>query len=314
VVCEGESVKFAFIAEAAEENKRRPREERFPVIFMCEMPEVSRQGYYAWRKRVPPARAVDDEKLTALIADIHEENAADAELTAFTRSWRAAGAGPARGGCGGWRGPLAWPASTRGRTRPPPSGTWRTPAVSSPWPAATSCRRQEPVVVRRHYLYFHDDRMGVSGHSNRRVLTQGRWLVGCWPYARGLVIGAMMMALANRNPGIGEVGRVAWGNLAPRPPDQAVRVFMWEERLDHDPTVDEAALSARGKQPGPVVVARVRNASDQPIYDLSFSWHRGTAPYRHGEAMRPVMPRDDAYATSPCPTTCPRIIRECSGQ
>ena len=56
VVCEGESVKFAFITEMDEENDRKPREERFPVMFMCEMLEVSRQGYYAWKKRAPSAR------------------------------------------------------------------------------------------------------------------------------------------------------------------------------------------------------------------------------------------------------------------
>ena len=55
-----------------EENERRPREERFPVIFMCEMLEVSRQGYYAWKKRAPSARQKADVTLTTLIAAIHE--------------------------------------------------------------------------------------------------------------------------------------------------------------------------------------------------------------------------------------------------
>jgi hypothetical protein len=90
---------------------------------------------------------------------------------------------------------------------------------------------------------------------------------------------------------------------------QAVRVFMWEERFDRDPDVDEAALSARGERAAPVVVAHVRNASDQPVYDLRFSWHRGTAPYRHGEAMRPLMPRDDAYATCSIPDDLPENNR-----
>ena len=72
MVCEGESVKFAFIAEMDEENKRRPREERFPVIFICEMLEVSRQGYYAWKKRAPSARQKADVTLTTLIVAIHD--------------------------------------------------------------------------------------------------------------------------------------------------------------------------------------------------------------------------------------------------
>jgi hypothetical protein len=54
-----------------EENERRPREERFPVTFMCEMLEVSRQGYYAWKKRAPSARQKADVTLTTLIVAIH---------------------------------------------------------------------------------------------------------------------------------------------------------------------------------------------------------------------------------------------------
>ncbi len=55
-----------------EENDRKPREERFPVMFMCEMLEVSRQGYYAWKKRAPSARQKEDVTLTTLIVAIHE--------------------------------------------------------------------------------------------------------------------------------------------------------------------------------------------------------------------------------------------------
>jgi hypothetical protein len=94
---------------------------------------------------------------------------------------------------------------------------------------------------------------------------------------------------------------------------QAVRVFMWEERFDSDPAVDAVALSARGERPTPVVIAHVRNASDQPVYDLRFSWHRGTAPYRQGEAMRPLMPQDDGYATCSLPGDLPANSRDLFG-
>jgi transposase InsO family protein len=67
-------VKFAFIADMVSENKRRPREERFPVAFMCKMLEVSRAGYYAWAKREPSERDLEDEKLTQVIKQIHDEN------------------------------------------------------------------------------------------------------------------------------------------------------------------------------------------------------------------------------------------------
>lgn len=58
----------------AGENDRKPRAERFPVKFMCEMLSVSRQGYYAWLRRMPPARQLDDERLTAEITKIHKEH------------------------------------------------------------------------------------------------------------------------------------------------------------------------------------------------------------------------------------------------
>jgi putative transposase len=74
VVCEGEPVKFAFIADTADEGRRKPREERFPVAFMCEMLDVSRQGYYAWCNRAPSARQLDDKKLTGLITEIRQGN------------------------------------------------------------------------------------------------------------------------------------------------------------------------------------------------------------------------------------------------
>jgi putative transposase len=39
---------------------------------MCEMMEVSRQGYYAWKKRVPSARQKEDVTLTTLIDFVPE--------------------------------------------------------------------------------------------------------------------------------------------------------------------------------------------------------------------------------------------------
>jgi transposase InsO family protein len=58
----------------AEEDKRKPREERFPVTFMCEMLGVSRPGYYSWRNRGPSERDLKDEELTRVIKEIHREH------------------------------------------------------------------------------------------------------------------------------------------------------------------------------------------------------------------------------------------------
>lgn len=43
----------------------------FPVGFMCRQLEVSRSGYYAWRKRPPPQRALDDDQLAEEVVAAH---------------------------------------------------------------------------------------------------------------------------------------------------------------------------------------------------------------------------------------------------
>jgi putative transposase len=58
----------------AEENRRNPRDERFPVTFMCEILGVSRAGYYSWLKRGPSERDLEDEELTRVIKEIHDEH------------------------------------------------------------------------------------------------------------------------------------------------------------------------------------------------------------------------------------------------
>jgi putative transposase len=43
----------------------------FPIVFMCRMLGVSRQGFYGWRNRPPSQRELDDATLSARIAKIH---------------------------------------------------------------------------------------------------------------------------------------------------------------------------------------------------------------------------------------------------
>lgn len=45
-----------------------------PVAATCRVLKVSRAGYYAWRDRVPSARTVADEALTATIRQVHLES------------------------------------------------------------------------------------------------------------------------------------------------------------------------------------------------------------------------------------------------
>jgi putative transposase len=67
-------VKFAFIQDMEKENYRKPRDERFPVDFMCEMLEVSRSGYYAWSGRGVSEHAEEDQKLTLLVLRVHHDH------------------------------------------------------------------------------------------------------------------------------------------------------------------------------------------------------------------------------------------------
>lgn len=67
-------MKFAFIRDLDEAERRKPRAQRIPVSVMCDVLEVSRSGYYAWQKRDTAERARDDAELTGIITQIHEEH------------------------------------------------------------------------------------------------------------------------------------------------------------------------------------------------------------------------------------------------
>src|SRR5262249_35675497 len=59
----GEHVRFVFIdAEKAQ----------YPIGVLCDVLQVSRSGFYAWRRRGPSARAKEDEKLAVEIAAVHK--------------------------------------------------------------------------------------------------------------------------------------------------------------------------------------------------------------------------------------------------
>lgn len=67
-------MKFAFIRDLDESERRKPRKERIPVSLMCEVLEVSRSGFYAWLARDKSDRAKEDGELIAIIKDIHVEH------------------------------------------------------------------------------------------------------------------------------------------------------------------------------------------------------------------------------------------------
>ncbi|HZC02897.1 MAG TPA: IS3 family transposase, partial [Gammaproteobacteria bacterium] len=74
MVCEREHIKFAFICDLDEEERRKPRKERIPVSLMCEVLDVSRGGFYAWLTRAKPDREKEDDELTVVIKKIHDDH------------------------------------------------------------------------------------------------------------------------------------------------------------------------------------------------------------------------------------------------
>ena len=56
-------MRFRFVAEEAAQ---------FPVSLLCRTLGVTRQGYYAWRRRPPSARAIADQELSERIGQIHD--------------------------------------------------------------------------------------------------------------------------------------------------------------------------------------------------------------------------------------------------
>lgn len=58
-------MKFAFIEQSLS---------NYPVQVCCQMLEVSRSGYYAWRNRPASARSVRQEQLAQMIRQVYQEN------------------------------------------------------------------------------------------------------------------------------------------------------------------------------------------------------------------------------------------------
>lgn len=46
----------------------------FPVRLMCRMLQVSRSGFYAWAKRGPSKRALEDQRLAVEVAEVHRRS------------------------------------------------------------------------------------------------------------------------------------------------------------------------------------------------------------------------------------------------
>ena len=190
----------------AEENEREPREQRFPVTFMCAMLEVTSGGYYAWKKRAPSRRSLDDGELAELIVAIHVENEGRYGVDRIHRELARRGhrAGPQRVRR------LARAAGLR-CVHPRPY------AVTTVQDAANSAGLvnlvgRDFVPPAKDQLWYGDITyiFTLAGWAYLATVIDGysRKVVG-WSVAdhmrEELVMDALKMAVANREPGVGEV-------------------------------------------------------------------------------------------------------------
>src|SRR5208283_4492922 len=132
-----EPVKFSFIGQVAEEQRQLPPGVRFPVVFMCRMLEVTRQGYYEWKKRPGSAHDQKDAELAARIRYLHQErhkNRAGIERIL----WDLQEEGFVTSGRRVRRRPRACSACIPGRRRGRPCRTARQSAAWSIWWTASS--------------------------------------------------------------------------------------------------------------------------------------------------------------------------------
>jgi putative transposase len=193
-----------------EENDRKPREERFPVTFICEMLEVSRQGYYAWKKRAPSARQKADVTLTTLIVAIHDAHKGRYGIDRIQADLARSGypVSPKR---------VRRLARAAGLECVHPRPYKATTVQDKVQDKASACGLvdlvgRDFVPAGRNQLWYGDITyiFTMSGWAYLATVIDGysRKVVG-WSVADNMreemVIDALAMAVRNRNPGIGDV-------------------------------------------------------------------------------------------------------------
>jgi len=79
---------------------------------------------------------------------------------------------------------------------------------------------------------------------------------------------------------------------------QAGEVYVWEERMSHDP---RALPDILGEPSRGVITAHVKNGSDQPVYEVTLVWHRGTARWGGNDNPGTLIPGHEAERTRGLP-------------
>jgi hypothetical protein len=90
---------------------------------------------------------------------------------------------------------------------------------------------------------------------------------------------------------------------------QAEQVFIVEVRSDlvANPQVGEVN-QLTVVDIGPGIVGRVRNQSDKPIHDLTFTWHKGTAPWGQFVRLGTLMPNNEKSSSRKVPDDRPDYV------
>lgn len=63
-----------------------------------------------------------------------------------------------------------------------------------------------------------------------------------------------------------------------------------------------------GAASGPVIVATVRNDSDNSVYDVTLSWHKGSAPWGEFERHTSLVPGTEWSSTKALPDDLPGYV------
>jgi hypothetical protein len=88
---------------------------------------------------------------------------------------------------------------------------------------------------------------------------------------------------------------------ATRRREQASRVFTWEVRA-----AETRAQMAEGKVWK--ITLNVTNSSDQPVYDVTVRWHKGTAPWDEPDHLPQLMPGEKSAFARKLPPDLPASV------
>src|SRR5260370_150316 len=89
-------------------------------------------------------------------------------------------------------------------------------------------------------------------------------------------------------------------DAAARKRAQASRVFLSEYRSDPRAEIKHPASDG--------IVVQAENTSEQPIYDVEFRWHRGSAPWGEPDCFRQMLPGERRDSNRMLPADLPDYV------